>query len=345
MAVIKAKREKVVDFFLGMYRRELALPLMYTRLAEDFFTGAEGDTVTMRTSAPEFKATARDYEWRTRTAPIVMDDIIEEGGDGIPVVLDTHLYSATGITDEQDRLDEIEFATEVLGPQVSAVARRANARLQLAIDTLETKRDFAIDISADPLRVVAEMDRRLNLDKVAPLEGRFILAGANVVAAWTTSDRIARYDSTGQEGTPALREAILGTIYGKRILTAPQLDPNHLSYWHPSALVMGSVAPRVPRGASAGRTGITRDGFAARWIQDYDPNYLRDRSVVSMFMGITKIYDERDADGELLPEADRDVSVRALRVDVSGFDDATGLLTADDLPADDLPADDLPAAP
>jgi len=333
MAVIKAKREKVVDFFLGMYRRESALPLMFTRLAQDFFTGAEGDTVTLRTESPAFTATARDYEWRTRTQPIVMDDIIEEGGGGIPVVLDTHLYSATSITDEQDRLDEINFAQEVLNPQVSAVVRRASARLQTAIDTLNTKRDFAVDINADPLLVVAEMERRMNLDKVAPLDGRFILAGANVIAKWITSDRISRYESTGETGTPALRNATLGTIYGKRILTAPQLDPNHLSYWHPSALVMGSVAPRVPRGASAGRTGISQDGFAARWIQDYDPNFLRDRSVVSSFMGITKIYDERDADGKLLPEVNRTQSVRALRVDVQGFDEETGLLRPEDIPA------------
>ena len=156
-----------------------------------------------------------------------------------------------------------------------------------------------------------------------------MLAGSNVVAAWTVTDRISKYEWNGQEGTPALRNATLGQIAGHRLVTSPLLDPNHLSYQHPSQLVIGNAAPRVPSGAATGRTGISRNGFAVRWIQDYDVNFLRDRSVVSSFFGVTPIYDERDAQGKLLPLAQRTKSVRGLKVDFTGF---SSILTAADKP-------------
>src|SRR3546814_2543696 len=42
--------------------------------------------------------------------------------------------------------------------------------------------------------------------------------------------------------------------------------------------------------------GMVFDGFAMRWIRDYDPNYLRDRSVVSSFAGAASVNDGPDVD-------------------------------------------------
>ena len=299
MAVIKAKPQKVVAFFLGMLERELITPFVVTRVAQDFFKGAQNDTVTLRVSG--LRAVARDYEFRTRTAPIVLDDIA--GEDSIDVKLDTHSYSATALTDEQMTLDEINFATEVLGPQVEAVVGRFESKVVTGLRNAAVKHTVTFGDAVDPHLVAVEARRLMSSEKVAPMNGRAFLIGSDIAANFLASDRLSRYDSTGQEGSPALREAIIGRLAGAPVIVHDGLDPDEGYYLHKSGLVLGNVAPVVPQGVTAGRTGISKNGFAVRWIQDYDPNYLRDRSVVSSFLGVNDVQDERDpATGDIRPD-------------------------------------------
>lgn len=289
MAVIKAKPEKIVDFFLGVLPQSLITPLVVTRVGQDFFKGAKDDTVTLRVKG--LRARARNYEWRTRTAPIVYDDI--EGGAGIAVKLDTHVYSATKLTDEHMTLDDIAFGDEVLEPQVQAVVDDFEAKVVAGLRAANAKHTINFSMGQDPHLVTLEAKRLMDADKVAPTQNRVFLVGSNIAASFLASDRLSRYDSTGLEGTPALRDSIIGKLANAPVVEVPGLDADEGYYIHKTALVLGNVAPVVPQGATAGRTGISKDGFAVRWIQDYDPNYLTDRSVVSSFLGVNDIEDER----------------------------------------------------
>lgn len=298
MAVIKAKPQKVVEFFLGMLERELVAPFVVTRVGEDFFKGSFNDTVSLRVKG--LRATARDYEFRTRTAPIVLDDI--SGEDKIDVKLDTHSYSATALTDEQMTLDEINFATDVLNPQVEAVVGRYEAKVVAGLRAANVADTVPFGDNVDPHLVAVEAKRLMDSHKVAPAGGRVFLVGSNIAANFIASDRLSRYDSTGQNGTPALRDAVIGRLANSVVIEHNGLDPDEGFYLHKTGLVLGNVAPVVPQGATAGRTGISRNGFAVRWIQDYDPNFLRDRSVVSSFLGINDVRDERDVNGDILAD-------------------------------------------
>jgi hypothetical protein len=51
-----------------------------------------------------------------------------------------------------------------------------------------------------------------------------------------------------------------------------------------------------------GESGISKLGYGLRWIQDYDANFLRDRSIVSSFYGVNEVRDERDVDGNWIVE-------------------------------------------
>lgn len=298
MAVLKVKAKKVIDFFLPMVERELISPLLVTRLAGDNFKGALGDTVTLR--MPGAQAVARDYNFRGRTAPIVLDDIT--GGAAVPIKINTHVYSATGLEDEHMTLDEVDFAAEVLAPQVAAVTDRLEAKTVAGVRATNAKHTLTFDATDDPFLVALEAKRRMDAEKVAPTTGRVYLVGSDIAAQWLASDRLSRYDSTGQEGTPALREAIIGRLAGSPVVEHSGLNPGEGYYFHKSGLVTANLAPVVPQGVVQGRTGITRNGSAVRWIQDYDPQYLRDRSVVSSFFGYNDIRDERNADGSWMFE-------------------------------------------
>lgn len=291
MAVIKAKQERIVPFFLELVQRQQFLSMLIMRYGGDNFRGALGDTITVRTG-DRLTAKAREYTWRTRPEPIVLDDI-SGYEDGFPIKLDTHLYSATGLTDEHMTLDEIEFAREVLAPQAAAVGDELNARVLAAFRAANWKRSFDVDAGTDPHRVAVEANRLLSADKVAPTSGRFFLIGTDVAADWLVSDRLSKYEWNGEVGTPAVRSATIGALSNTPVLVNSELAPDEAYLLHRQSFLVANMAPVVPTGAVAGRTGVNAGGFAARWIQDYDAAYLTDRSIVSTFAGINEIRDER----------------------------------------------------
>ena len=327
MAVIKAKQEKIVPFFLELLQRQQFLSMLVMRYGGDNFRGALGDTITVRTN-DRLQATAREYTWRTRPQPIVLDDITGFE-DGLAIKLDTHLYSATGLTDEHMTLDEIDFAREVLAPQAAAVGDELNARVLAAFRAASWKRSFEVAAGTDPHRVAVEAHRQLNADKVAPNSGRYFLIGSDVAADWLVSDRLSKYEWNGEVGTPAVRNATIGALSNTPVLVNNELEPDEAYLLHRQSLLVANVAPAVPQGAVAGRTGVNAEGFAARWIQDYDAAYLTDRSIVSTFAGINEIRDERKGgDGndkfDLKVEdpgdpATRRKNVRGLKINYTGL--------------------------
>lgn len=319
MAVIKAKAQKVVEYALETMAQELISPYLTTRIADGAFVGAEGDTVTMRVGG--LRAVARDYEFRTRSQPIQMDDI--QGGGKVDFKLDKHIVSATSLTLEQLTLDTIDMNSDVVNPQALAVAESAEAKVLAKFATIPFKRELAITADMDPLKVAAEAQKRLSADKVAPTTGRFFLIGSAVAAAWLVSDRLSKYSSTGETGTPALRSGIIGRLVNEPVIVSNSVAPDFIHYGHKSALALATVAPTIPSGAKTGRQ-LAVNGFAGTWIIDYDAAYARDRSMFHAFMGLTDVRDERRANGDLIDPTGEGYAaaknVRGLRMTATGFD-------------------------
>lgn len=288
MAVLKAKPEKVISSFIPVLEQNLISPHVVTTLSGDVFANAAGDQVILE--LPKLATRAREYEWRTRTSPIQFDDI--SGGQQLVVELDTHIYTGTILTDEHYTLDDVDFAKEVVLPQVESIAADYEARTVAALRSVDAKHEVSFDASDDPYIAVLEANRRLNKEKVAPISGRTVLVGENIAAAWLASDRLSKYESTGETGTPALRNAIIGKLGNIPVIQVPELGGNEGYLQHKSSIVLSSVAPAIPRGVIAGARK-DRNGFGIRWIADYDANYLRDRSIVSSFLGVNEIKDER----------------------------------------------------
>lgn len=300
MAVLKAKPRKVVQYALPLLQRQLVAPYVVTRMSGEAFKGAKGDTVNMR--IPGLRAVARDYEWRTRNNPIVLDDI--EGLASMPVKLNKHVYSATALTDEHLTMDEISLANEVVGPQTEAVAADYEAKVVAGLRSAAVHSDLVIAASlddADPHLLAIEAKRLMDSKKVAPTAGRVFLVGSDVAAAFLASDRLSQYNSTGETGTPALRDAIIGRLAGSVVIEHNGLNPSEAYYLSPSALLLANLSPVIPAGATAGAQ-LSSNGYAMRLIYDYDSNYLRDRSVVSSYLGLNDVRDERTADGKWIYE-------------------------------------------
>jgi hypothetical protein len=144
------------------------------------------------------------------------------------------------------------------------------------------------------------MDR----EKVAPTGGRKFLVGSDIAAQFLASDRLSRADSIGTDGAnSAVRESVIGRLAGADVVESSSLNPAEGYYFHKTGIVLGSVAPKSPRGAVQSAR-LSKNGFAVRWLQDYYANRLVDRSIVSSFIGVNDVRDERNPDGTLLTEAD-----------------------------------------
>lgn len=285
MANTFLKPEVINRTALALLQREIVLPNLVWRFAESDFRGAKDDTITLRLPAV---LTARDYEWRTRNSAITIDDLTELGVD---VSLDTHPYSAVAITDEQLTLDIISFGEQVLQPQMRAVAERLENLIATTLGgaIVPAAAEVAHTIGTTDGYVTAVKARKvLNMQNV-PMNGRVLLLGANLEEDFLNSDHLTLVDQSGSDS--ALRDGTLGRILGFTVVTSNAIDPDIGYAFHATAVAFGNVAPVVPDGAVAGSSD-TSNGLAMRWLRDYDPNYLRDRSVVSAFAGATSVEDD-----------------------------------------------------
>lgn len=311
MPQVFLKPETIAAVALERLRREIVLPRLVTPMGLADFRGAKDDTVNVRVPAI---LNAREYEWRTRTQPIVVD-VIEELS--IPVALDKHVYSAVQVTDEELTLDIVSFTAQVLEPQVIAVAEKLEA---LIADSIEGATFAAADIDyvedangegAPFYKALVEARKTLNNAKV-PLNNRFVLVGANVEAAALKEDAFRKVDESGS--TDALRRASLGTVAGFSIFTSLAIDPDFAVAAHRSAFAFANVGPAVPAGVAFG-SSQSEAGLSMRWIRDYDAQYLRDRSVLSSFAGAASVNDGRDpASPGGTPGDLNDTNIRAVKI-------------------------------
>ena len=123
MANTFVKGTKIAGQGLGILEREIVLPGLVWRNAGGDFSGAAGDTISIRVPA---RTTARTRTLRGARGTasegngiITMDDLTETKVD---VTLDTAVYSAVPVTDEELTLDIADFGAQIAEPQVRAVA-------------------------------------------------------------------------------------------------------------------------------------------------------------------------------------------------------------------------------
>lgn len=305
----------VANMVLGLLERELVLPRLVTRMGVSEFRGAFNDTITVRIPA---YANAREQPWRSG-ATITLDDLTESS---FPVTLNKHPYSAVAIQDEEMTLDVTSFAEQVLKPQVRAVAEKLEAYVYAAFLSADLHwapinigigdapagggTDYDND-AKDVLVALNEANRRLNIKNV-PRADRVIVMGADIEAALLNGSQLLDAGFAGSDD--ALRSAMVGKLYGMPVVSTNSIPSNEAWVFHQSAFILANVAPVVPAGVVTGATA-SLEGLAVRWIRDYDPMTLRDRSVVSAFAGYASVEEDPDRTSAV---GDQVENIRAIKI-------------------------------
>jgi len=283
------KAQRIAAQALGLLEREIILPGLVWRDAGGDFAGAAGDTITLRVPARTQARTRQLRGVRPTTSEgagiITMDELTETSVD---VTLDTDVYSAIPITDENLTLDIVDFGAQVAEPQVRAVAEG----IENAVAAEMTGATYATTVTmgtAEGDQYDALVDARIALNKAnVPMTERFLVIGADMEGRLLKSDELHQVDKSGSSS--ALRDATLGRIAGFTAVVSNALPANVGFAFHRTAYVLGMRAPVVPAGASAGAS-TSAFGLSMRWIRDYDFRNLQDRSLYDTYIGTNIVAD------------------------------------------------------
>ena len=228
----------------------------------------------------------REIVLRDRANQIVTDDLTETKVD---VSLDTHVYHAVAVTDEELTLDIADFGAQVLTPQVRAVAEDIEDQVAAEMTAATYPTTLTLD-TAKPEDTLVDARAALNKANV-PHGDRFAVLGADMESVFLKSEALKRVDASGSDS--ALRQAEIGPLRGFTIFSSNAIPANQGYAFHRTGYVLSLRAPRVPDGATFGRSE-SHAAMAMRWLRDYDAAYLRDRSVVSVFTGTNIVADGPD---------------------------------------------------
>jgi hypothetical protein len=157
MANTFIKATRIASAALGLLEREIVLPGLVWRDAGGDFRGAGGDTISIRVPARTQARTRALRGARPSTSEgagiITMDDLTETKVD---VTLDTDVYSAVPVTDEELTLDLTDFGSQILEPQVRAVAEG----IENAVAAEMTGATYATNLTVDTADPFKTLDRR-----------------------------------------------------------------------------------------------------------------------------------------------------------------------------------------
>jgi hypothetical protein len=287
MANVFIKATRVASAALGLLEREIVLPGLVWRDAGGDFAGAAGDTITIKVPARTQARTRALRGVRPTTSEgagiITMDELTETSVD---VTLDTDVYSAVPITDENLTLDIADFGTQILEPQIRGVAEG----IENAVAAEMTGATYAVNLTfdgTDPYKTF--VDAHVALNKVnVPRTERFVVAGADVEALVLKSDHLSRVDQSGSDA--ALRRAEIGRMANFPIYVSNALPANLAFAFHRTAYVLGMRAPVIPAGATFGASQ-SAFGLSMRWLRDYDFRNVQDRSLVDTYIGTSIVAD------------------------------------------------------
>lgn len=277
MAFLTAKR--ISRTAIALLTRSLVLPMTTTRVAGDEFSGSNGDTVTVRVPVPQ---SARTQASAGDT--ITYDTITEVSVD----VTLAHLYHATKVTDESLSLEIEQFAEQVTLVQVSAVATGGEDELATAMNAIAASDSIATDGSDVEDKVLQAREALGNND--VPVGDRWLAVSPEVATFMLKLDKFSRVDASGDD--TALRQAILGRIYGMMVVESNALTSGTAIAYHRSGFAFATRTPVTPRGAADSATA-TEAGIGLRQIFQYDPNVLSDASVISTFAGASLVDSDR----------------------------------------------------
>jgi hypothetical protein len=276
--------ERMASTALAAVEESLVLPNVgMQKESIDQFKGAANGAVNVKV---EGVLPYREYGWKNdRTNPITFDTYAERTTS---VNFQGDIYSGVALIDEQATMDNIGW--DRLAVKQGEAVGRGIERKALAAVTGETY-DVGVRVFDADMRAALIYLRRVAGALKVP--GRRVLAVSPdfEMALLSDPDLTIAANVGDARAAQAVQDATLGRLLGFDIVVAPELPANSAYLFIDNAFVVASGAPVVPASIKAAGTKATPNGFAVRWLQDYDADRLTDRSVLNSYVGFRAIKD------------------------------------------------------
>lgn len=260
---------------LALVGDDLVLAATVNRDFQAEYVAGIGTTINVRVPAT---LTARSRALDA-TGAITTDDLTEST---VPVALDNMAYSAVRVNDEDLTLRIEDFARQVLSPQVRALVEAIEAKVAAEMQAVSETLTIAYAAATPADTFVAA--RKALRDLGVPSSGLYAAVGTGVYGDLLKSALLRQVDQSGSSA--ALNEATIGRLHGFTVIESNRLADDEMVFYHEDAFTLAVRAPIVPAGVAFGQS-MSENGFALRWIRDYDSSTLADRSIVSTFLGTT----------------------------------------------------------
>lgn len=268
---------------IEMLVRQLSLPRTVTMVPGEEFAGSNGDTITLRVPLAQSARTQA-----SAGAPLTADALNEVGVD----VAMSHIYHLHNLT-EQELAFEIEnFARQVTLPQVNAVALGVEAKLTTVMNALaadDSVYEFALaESDADTIAGILAIRQELG-EKEVPLSDRFLAVSPEIATRLLKVDAFVKANESGS--SDALRDAVIGRIFGFTVVESNGLTAGTAIGYHRSGFGLAVRAPLPARGAGSSASASAQ-GISMRQVFQYDASVASDQSLVSTFAGAAAVWED-----------------------------------------------------
>lgn len=285
---LRLKPEVLVDAAVTALEEKLVISNTITKRSDaKNFYAAEGDTISQRVKGT---VPVRTYAPRNdRSAPI-RTDTYSETSVSLTISQDRP-YSAIKLTDEQKDWDFNGWAP-IIDTQVEALGDYLEQGVLNQIINAPYERRILIDNSdaaytaaqkrQQDLFYNAVVEAKSSLQKMRTPDTTFnCLIGLDLADELIKSNKLVKNQGTGDS---ALSNASIGTLAGVSFIPSVHIASDQAFMYASSGFLVftgvASIPNSVPFGASA-----SANGWALRWLMDYDVSYLTDRSVFDTFAG------------------------------------------------------------
>jgi hypothetical protein len=287
------KAEKIAAAAVVALGESSILTKTVERRSFDEFKGAAGDKITFRV---EGTLPVRSYAWRNdRADQIVTDTYVEQTVD--LTVEPNNDYSAVGLIDEALAFDFAGSWGKLFKAQIKAVTLGLDTRVRNQVLNAPYERVMALVADSAAKKAAADDGEDLVFNFFSDVQAELKALrnpDTNVVAVvgsgWANLLRKASKSTKNEgRGDGAFASNVIDTFAGITAVEDPTLGKNEGYVYAASAILLWTAAPQIPEGAKKGAIS-NENGYALRWIQDYDSSRQIDRSTFNSWIatGVTK---------------------------------------------------------
>lgn len=252
------------------------------------FDGSKDQTITKRVKG---SLPIREYAvGNDRSEPIVTDEYREQTVQ--VTVSRKRPYSAVRLTDEQKDWEFEDGWAELLDAQTDAMS----GYLENGVFNQIVSAPFEVVRVAEPTTTNIEAARKRGESywhnffvelQLAMRKMRNPDAQLTAQVGYTIAEQLMTHavlDKDTGTGASALTDATLGKLANITFMLNPNLPHDAGVIYAKSAVVVHSSTATVPNSVPFGSTA-NANGWAVRWMMDYETGYLSDRSVIDCFSG------------------------------------------------------------